>query len=80
MPFDKIMLALRAEVRKQINAERLEDWTLRLDKVIESRIQNRKREMETYIRQTVARFIKDPAKALRELDAIEAGAAIPKKS
>jgi hypothetical protein len=74
MPFEKIMLALREEISRQIKAERREELEAMIEKIVESRIQARKREMESYIRQTVARFIKDPAKALRELDAIEAGA------
>lgn len=77
MPFDKIMLALRAEITKQVEARTLTDWNDRLERIVESRIQARKRELESYIRQTVARFIKDPAKALRELDAVEAGVKIP---
>ena len=80
MPFEKIMLALRAEITKQVEARTLADWTERLERIVESRIQARKREMESYIRQTVARFIKDPAKALRELDAVEAGVSPPEKS
>ncbi len=79
MPFEKIMLALRAEITKQVEARTLADWTERLERIVESRIQARKREMESYIRQTVARFIKDPAKALRELDAVESGSALPEK-
>ena len=73
LPFEKIMLALRSEITKQVEARTLADWTDRLERIVESRIQARKREMESYIRQTVARFVKDPAKALRELDAVEAG-------
>ena len=80
MPFEKVMLALRSEITKQVEARTLADWTERLERIVESRIQARKREMESYIRQTVARFIKDPAKALRELDAIEAGAKIPESN
>jgi len=79
MPFEKIMLALRQEITRQIKAERREDLEAMVEKIVEVRVQARKSQMETYIRQTVARFVKDPAKALRELDAVEAGAA-PAKS
>ncbi len=77
MPFEKIMLALREEIRKQILAERREDLLALIEPIVEARTQARKQQMETYIRQTVARFIKDPGKAMRELDAIEAGAKNP---
>ncbi len=69
------MLALRAEITKQVEARTLADWTERLERIVEARVQARKSQMEIYIRQTVARFIKDPAKALRELDAVESGSA-----
>ncbi len=75
LPFEKIMLALRAEITKQVEARTLADWTERLERIVEARVQARKSQMEIYIRQTVARFIKDPAKALRELDAVESGSA-----
>lgn len=80
LPFEKIMLALRQEITKQIEARTLADWNERAERIVESRIQARKRELESYIRQTVARFIKDPAKALRELDAVEAGVKLPENT
>lgn len=75
MPFEKIMLALRAEITKQVEARTLADWTERLERIVEARVQARKSQLEIYIRQTVARYVRDPAKALRELDAIESGSA-----
>ena len=75
MPFEKIMLALREEITRQIKAERREDLEAMVEKIVEARVQSRKQQAETYIRQTVARFLKDPGKAVRELDAVEAGAA-----
>jgi len=80
MPFEKIMLALREEITRQIKAERREDLEAMVEKIVEARVQSRKQQAETYIRQTVARFLKDPGKAVRELDAVEAGAALPEKS
>jgi hypothetical protein len=79
LPFEKLMLALREEITKQIRALLREDLVALIEPIVEARVQARKQQVATYIRQTVARFIKDPAKALRELDAIEAGVSAPEK-
>lgn len=77
LPFEKIMLALRGEIAKQLESRTLEEWTERIEKIVEEKVQARKQQAETYIRQTVARFVRDPSKALRELDAVEAGVKLP---
>ena len=79
MPFEKVMLALREEISKQIKAERREEMEVEIERIVERRMQARKQELTAFIRQTVARFVRDPDKALRELDAIEAGAKSPDK-
>ena len=79
MPFEKVMLALREEISKQIKAERREEMEVEIERIVERRMQARKQELTAFIRQTVARFVRDPDQALRELDAIEAGAKSPDK-
>ncbi len=74
LPFDRIMLALRQEITKQIEAESFSRIVGLAQQEINRRTLQTERELYRRLRGVVASMILDPRKAKKELDAIATGA------
>ncbi len=78
LPFDKLMLALREEIRVQLEKQTHAEILKKAESLIERRLAEQEKELVAKLRTVIAQMVLDPAKAVRELEAVRAGSVSPK--
>ncbi len=77
LPFDKIMLALREEIRKQIKEQTHAEVLAKAEPIIERRVKEEEMKMYGRLKKVLAAMVLDPKKAIQEMEALAAGVSDP---
>jgi hypothetical protein len=81
LPFEKILLALQREIKKEVDALAFESLATRASSEVKDRmkaaLEIEMTKLRRYVRHTVVRMMDDPEEVRRELDSISSGATSP---